>query len=115
MWDPEVCKMATLNSGYQRWNSLTHWYMTVAGQTISTGPKPSYLLKKKVTNKINNNKLFLHKWSFCHPAMEINIPIYTMIDEESFFFIKFEMNIWATHHLVLFFLTLQKVVFHQYL
>lgn len=40
---PDWCKIATRNSGAHSWKCCTHWWITVAGQTINVGPKPTYL------------------------------------------------------------------------
>ena len=40
---PVSCRTATLNGAHHVWNSFTHWCITVAGQTTSTGPRPSLL------------------------------------------------------------------------
>ena len=40
---PEECSIATLNGGHQEWNSLTHWCITVVGQTTMDAPRPGYL------------------------------------------------------------------------
>lgn len=70
--------MTTLKSGHQVWNSFTHWCITVAGHTITTGPRPTYLkshapqstitigprltyLKPHVSQSTHN-----HQWTSAH-------------------------------------------------
>ena len=52
--------MTTLKSGHQVWNSFTHWCITVAGHTITTGPRPTYL-KSHAPQSTDN-----HHWSQAH-------------------------------------------------
>ena len=37
--EPDSWRTTTRKSGHHLWNSLTHWCITVVGQTMRTGPK----------------------------------------------------------------------------
>lgn len=49
--EPLSCRIATLNGGHHVWNSFTHWCITVVGQTMIVGPKPSNLHPKHPRRK----------------------------------------------------------------
>jgi len=41
LYEPVECSIEARMTGSQWWNSLTHWCITVAGQIINTGPRPT--------------------------------------------------------------------------
>ena len=54
---PVSWRMAARNGGHHVCNSLTHWCITVAGHTTSTGPKPSSLKARKKDVIMNRGSL----------------------------------------------------------
>lgn len=69
--EPVSWRTATRNGGHQVWNSFTHWCMTVAGQTITVGPNPAYLHKRRPSNQ----KCLPHKRKILFAVMNIFIKM----------------------------------------
>lgn len=71
--DPVSCRTATLNGGHHVWNSFTHWCITVVGQTIMVGPKPSNLHPKCPRGKDN------HEWRYTDDSL----PTHTHTEKQN--------------------------------